>query len=176
MKGREGYFNIDPILRPKARSSIIAPGAKVDQQGGAVLSDYVNLPMDGLSILTLVSKWMGTINEWREHLAEASERGYNMIHWTPLQERGESSSPYSIRNQMVYEPAMFESKADLGKDGGKTKMEEVLKMAKEEYGLLNLTDVVLNHTANDSPWLRDHPEAGSCLPLFVEISVPNPHL
>lgn len=118
--------------------------------------------MDGLSILTLVSKWMGPISSWREHFAETSARGYNMIHWTPLQERGESDSPYSIRNQLVYEPSMFSGgKADLGSDGGQAKLEEILKVAREEYGLLNLTDVVLNHTANDSPWLVDHPEAGT---------------
>ena len=28
--------------------------------------------------------------------------------------------------------------------------EEDLRIAKEEYGLLNLTDLVLNHTAGDS--------------------------
>ena len=43
------------------------------------------------------------------------------------------------------------------------KIEEMLKVARDEYGLLSLTDVVLNHTANDSPWLLDHPEAGEWL-------------
>ena len=162
VKGREGYFNIDPILRTKARSPIIGSNAAVSPNGGAILSNYVDLPLDGLSILTLVSKWMGPLTEWREYLAEASERGYNMIHWTPLQERGESNSPYSIRNQLIYEPSMFIKKTDLGKDGGKAKLEEMLQIAREEFGLLSLTDVVLNHTANDSPWLADHPEAGRC--------------
>ena len=84
-----------------------------------------------------------------------------MLHWTPLQERGESDSPYSIRDQMSYEPSMFTGGAkELGDDGGRAKLEELLKIAREEYGLLSLTDVVLNHTANDSPWLVDHPEAG----------------
>lgn len=160
VKGREGYFNIDPILRTKARSPIVDSSSHVSGQGGAVLSDYVNLPIDGLSILTLVSKWMGPLSNWKKYLAESSARGYNMIHWTPLQERGESDSPYSIRNQLVYEPSMFGSKGDLGEDGGRVKMEEMLRLAREEYGLLALTDVVLNHTANDTPWLVDHPEAG----------------
>lgn len=168
VKGREGYFNIDPILRTKARSPIIGANATVAEKGGAVLSDYVDLPLDGLSILTLVSKWMGPLSEWREYLAEASERGYNMIHWTPLQERGESNSPYSIRNQLAYDPGLFAKKSDLDKDGGKTKLEEMLQIAREEYGLLSLTDVVLNHTANDSVWLADHPEAGT-RSLFVEM-------
>ena len=114
---------------------------------------------------------MGKTSEWRDYLAEASERGYNMIHWTPLQERGESDSPYSIRNQLVYEPSMFDSGKAVSKDGGKAAMEETLKIAREEYGLLALTDVVLNHTANDSPWLQDHPEAGEQLLLCRSCSL-----
>ncbi|EMD39051.1 glycoside hydrolase family 13 protein [Gelatoporia subvermispora B] len=161
VKGREGYFNIDPILRVKARAPILSKDGKALETGGKVGDDYVNLPLDGLSILTLVSKWMGPTTAWRDHLAEASARGYNMIHWTPLQERGESDSPYSIRKQLVYDSSMFPGgKDDLGSDGGKSKLGEMLRIAREEYGLLSLTDVVLNHTANDSPWLIDHPEAG----------------
>ncbi|KAI0352373.1 glycoside hydrolase family 13 protein [Trametes cingulata] len=160
VKGREGYFNIDPILKTKARTPILSEG-KVAPDGSSVKADYVNIPLDGLSILTLVSKWMGPVTSWRDYFAETSARGYNMIHWTPLQERGESDSPYSIRNQLVYEPSMFPGgKKDIGSDGGKAKVEEMLKIAREEYGLLSLTDVVLNHTANDSPWLVEHPEAG----------------
>ena len=123
--------------------------------------------MDGLNILTYVNKWMGPVSNWREFFAEASERGYNMIHYPPLQERGESNSPYSIRDQLAYDPSMFESKEDL-KDGGRAKMEEILRIAREEYGILSLTDVVLNHTANDTPWLAEHPEAGMCIVICRE--------
>ncbi len=162
VKGREGYFNIDPILRAKARSPILSSNGTIATDGSSIKSEYVNLPLDGLSILTLVSKWMGPISAWRDYFEETSARGYNMIHWTPLQERGESDSPYSIRNQLVYEPSMLPGK-NVGSDGGQTQLEEVLKIAREEYGLLSLTDVVLNHTANDSPWLVDHPEAGKAM-------------
>ena len=164
VKGREGYFNIDPILRTKARSPILSSDLKplLPSSGGALIqSGSVNLPLDGLSILTVVSKWMGPLSGWRDYFAEASDRGYTMLHWTPLQERGKSDSPYSIRDQMKYDPAMFESEPVL--DGGRARIEEVLKIARDEYGLLGLTDVVLNHTANDSPWLLDHPEAGECI-------------
>lgn len=101
---------------------------------------------------------MGTMDHWRDHFAEAKERGYTMLHYTPLQERGESNSPYSIRDQMKYDPTLFVKSPDNG--SGKERVVEVLKLAREEYGLLSLTDVVLNHTANNSPWLVDHPEAG----------------
>lgn len=83
-----------------------------------------------------------------------------MLHWTPLQERGESNSPYSIKDQLRYEPSMFDDPRSAEEDGGIAKMEEVLTLARDQYGLLHLTDVVLNHTANNSPWLEEHPEAG----------------
>ncbi|KAF8638941.1 hypothetical protein AX16_010415 [Volvariella volvacea WC 439] len=160
VKGREGYFNIDPILRTKSRSPILSAEAKPlpPSHGGVVGSDYIYLPLDGLSILTAVSKWMGDTSVWRQHFQEAQERGYTMIHYPPLQERGQSDSPYSIRNQMRYDPSMFPEK--LSDDAANRHVEEILEIARVEYGLLSLTDVVLNHTANDSPWLADHPEAG----------------
>ncbi|KAH8832592.1 glycoside hydrolase family 13 protein [Flagelloscypha sp. PMI_526] len=160
IKGREGYFNIDPVLRTKARTPVLSESLQPlpASKGGAIKSETVNLPLDGLSILTVVSKWMGPIAEWRQHFNEARERGYTMLHYTPLQERGVSDSPYSIRDQNVYDPSLFGHKGDA--DEGRSAVEDILKVARDEYGLLSLTDVVLNHTANDSPWLRDHPEAG----------------
>ena len=116
--------------------------------------------LDGLTILTLVSKWMGPISDWQPHFAEARERGYNMIHYTPLQQRGESLSPYSIADQMAFDSGLFEASWKGGKDEGTTRVLKVLQQAREEHGLLSLTDVVLNHTANNSKWLEHHPEAG----------------
>ncbi|KAJ7077886.1 glycoside hydrolase family 13 protein [Mycena belliarum] len=157
VKGREGYFNIDPILRTKSRSPVLDRGKPTSN--GRLGTELINLPLDGLSILTIVSKWMGATPEWAAFFSEAKDRGYTMLHYTPLQERGHSDSPYSIRNQLKYDEAMF-AKGGRNSDGGKVQIEQVLKVARDEYGLLSLTDVVLNHTADDSPWLVDHPEAG----------------
>ncbi len=161
VKGREGYFNIDPVLRTQARSDILSSDlAPLPSGVGAkVQKEKVNLPLDGLSILTVVSKWMGPLAEWKDHFAEAQQRGYTMLHYTPLQERGESDSPYSIRDQKKYDPSLFNG--ERAADGGKAEIKEILDIARDEYGLLSLTDVVLNHTANDSPWLVEHPEAGT---------------
>lgn len=67
---------------------------------------------------------------------------------------------------------MFPDK-NVGQDGGVERLEKVLTLAREEYGLLSLTDVVLNHTANDSPWLMDHPEAGE---LSITMYAPKPSI
>lgn len=161
--GRSGYFNIDPILKTKARTPILDENLRVlpPSDGGSIKDELVNLPLDGLSVLTVVSKWMGSLENWTKHFAEAKDRGYTMLHYTPLQERGESNSPYSIRNQMKYDSSLFET--SLSDKEERKRMNSILKIAREEYGLLGLTDVILNHTANDSPWLTEHPEAGECV-------------
>ncbi|KAI0057454.1 glycoside hydrolase family 13 protein [Artomyces pyxidatus] len=160
--GRQGYINIDPILRTKARAPILSPDLQplLPSNGGAAIKDeIVQLPLSGISLLSTVSKWMGPVSKWPEFFGEARDRGYNMLHWTPLQERGQSDSPYSIKDQLAYEPSMFDDVKDR-EDGGVAKMEDILRVARDEYGLLSLTDVVLNHTADNSPWLAEHPEAG----------------
>jgi glycogen debranching enzyme len=164
--GREGYFNIDPLLRIKARTPILGSDSQhlLPTDGGAAVKDeIINLPLSGVSLLSTVSKWMGPVSKWQDFFAEASDRGYNMLHWTPLQERGDSNSPYSIKDQLRYEPSMFDDPQSVEDDGGVAKMEEVLDLARDRYGLLHLTDVVLNHTANNSPWLEEHPEAGQSI-------------
>ena len=175
VKGREGYFNVDPILLVKPRIPILSPDLTINPNRD-LASECVNLPLDGIAMITLVSKWMGPVSGWRSHFQEAKDRGYNLIHWTPIQERGESDSPYSIRNQLAYDPSMFDDKSDFEKDGGVSKIEELIQIAREEYGLLSLTDVVLNHTSNDCPWLSEHPEAGSHIPSSADVMVADDRL
>ncbi|KAL7419064.1 bifunctional 4-alpha-glucanotransferase/amylo-alpha-1,6-glucosidase [Cryptotrichosporon argae] len=161
--GRKGYFNVDPIITLPARTPF-APftqtpiGPLHDGASGAILDKTAALTLDGLAILSVIAKWQGKIDEWGAHYAEASRRGYNMIHYTPLQPRGSSGSPYSIKDQLAYDPTLLtDAKAA---DGGVEQIESTVKAAREKFGLGGVTDVVLNHTAYDSPWLEEHPEAG----------------
>ncbi|KIW72620.1 glycogen debranching enzyme [Phialophora macrospora] len=111
------------------------------------------LPLDALGIFSVVSKFMGKYPEdWDKHLRGISERGYNMVHFTPLQTRGESNSPYSLYDQLAFDPVLF--------PGGEDDIAKMIKSMEEEHKLLGLTDVVFNHTANNSKWLEEHPEAG----------------
>ena len=111
------------------------------------------LPLNSLSIFSLISKFMGEYpTQWDKHLNGIAERGYNMVHFTPLNLRGDSNSPYSIADQLSFDPAFFPN--------GEKDVAELVKKMESQYGLLSLTDVVWNHTANNSEWLQDHPEAG----------------
>ncbi|CAN6674729.1 glycogen debranching enzyme [Trichomonascus vanleenenianus] len=110
------------------------------------------LPLNSLQIETVVSKWMGPVDSWDEQLAAIKYKGYNMVHFTPLQHRGHSDSPYSIYDQLTWDPKCFPR-------GEKDVMALVETMEKKHH-LLALTDIVFNHTSDDSQWLRDHPEVG----------------
>ncbi|GAA6033773.1 hypothetical protein JCM8097_004427 [Rhodosporidiobolus ruineniae] len=164
VKSAPGYFVVDPILRLPARSRILDSATHAPLplgQGGVVdPKKEVALPLDGLVIQTVIAKWMGTLEEWAPHLDTMRDRGYNMIHYTPLQQRGESNSPYSIFDQLEYSDDLFPA-ALKGKTAEKEReMRSMLARVKKEWGMLGMIDVVLNHTANNSKWLEQHPEAG----------------
>ncbi|KAI5287790.1 hypothetical protein KEM54_005735 [Ascosphaera aggregata] len=112
-----------------------------------------DLPLNSLSIISTISKFMGSYpNDWKRHLRGMSLRGYNMVHFTPLMKRGDSNSPYSIYDQFVFDDVIFPK--------GEKDIRKMMRSMEKEYGLLGLTDVVWNHTAHNSKWLEEHPEAG----------------
>ncbi|GAA5992110.1 hypothetical protein JCM11641_003527, partial [Rhodosporidiobolus odoratus] len=158
-----GYFIVDPLVVLPKRSSILDPTTHSVLplgKGGVVQKDSANLELDGLVIQTVIAKWMGNLDEWDAHLEGISQRGYNMIHYTPLQTRGESDSPYSIFDQNEYADDLFPEELKGETKGKEEGMRRKLKEIKERFGMAGMIDVVLNHTANNSKWLEEHPEAG----------------
>lgn len=111
------------------------------------------LPLNSLSIISCLSKFLGSFpTDWRKHLHGISERGYTMVHFTPLLMRGDSNSPYSIYDQHTFDTAVFPN--------GERDVQTLVQEMEDDHGLLSLTDIVWNHTANNSKWLESHPEAG----------------
>lgn len=109
------------------------------------------LPLNSIALESVVSKWLGPRSDWDGIFEEIKKKGYNMIHFTPLQERGHSNSPYSIYDQLTYDPSLFKDTEDVL---------QLTKKLQKDKGLLSITDIVFNHTADNSQWLRDHPDAG----------------
>ncbi|POR38098.1 Glycogen debranching enzyme [Tolypocladium paradoxum] len=111
------------------------------------------LPLPALSLFSIIGKFMGKYpTDWEKHLRGISDRGYNMVHFTPLQVRGESNSPFSLYDQLAWDPGCF--------PGGEADVKHMVDNLEQNHSLLSLTDIVLNHTANNSKWLEEHPEAG----------------
>ncbi|KAI0177104.1 glycogen debranching enzyme [Pestalotiopsis sp. NC0098] len=111
------------------------------------------LPLPALSLFSVISKFMGKYpTDWERHLRGISDRGYNMIHFTPLQVRGASNSPYSLYDQLGWDPDCFPN--------GEPDVQKMVTSLEKSHGLLSLTDIVLNHTADNTKWLEEHPDAG----------------
>ncbi|XP_054622579.1 glycogen debranching enzyme isoform X2 [Dunckerocampus dactyliophorus] len=144
-KSGGGYIVINPVLHVGADNHV--------------------LPLDCITIQTYLSKCLGHLDGWPQIIKVAKESGYNMIHFTPLQTLGDSRSCYSLADQLTFSPEFSPegqnySWADVG---------AIVEKLKTEWNMLCITDVVYNHTAANSMWIRDHPECGYNL-------VNSPHL
>lgn len=111
------------------------------------------MPIESIIVFSVLSKFMGRYpTDWDNHLRGISQRGYNMVHFTPLMIRGASNSPYSIYDQHQFDTGAFPN--------GEKDVAHLVKKMHEEFNMLAMTDVVWNHTAHNSKWLEEHPEVG----------------
>ncbi|XP_026190855.1 glycogen debranching enzyme [Cyclospora cayetanensis] len=142
---------------------------------------------EALSVQTVLSRSLGGIKRWWRMFQHTKDMGYNMVHFTPLQTTGESGSCYSLAKQLEIDAFFFREEEDASEAAsqgvsskGTAKVSAASKgtalpkdeaeglqtlalavtMLEKELGILSATDLVLNHTANNSEWLVDHPEAG----------------
>eukprot|EP00922_Rhytidocystis_sp_ex-Travisia-forbesii_P065765 GHVS01097680.1.p1 GENE.GHVS01097680.1~~GHVS01097680.1.p1 ORF type:complete len:1836 (-),score=266.89 GHVS01097680.1:358-5865(-) len=130
-----------------------------------------------LNVQTVLSRSLGPIKRWKRMMTSPAHLGYNMLHFTPVQTPGESGSCYSIANQheiaasfFLDSPPATLAKSEGGVQGPPTcalseeartdELQAAVAMLEGELGLLSSTDLVLNHTASNSCWIRTHPECG----------------
>lgn len=132
----QGYFLVDPTL-------------SVGDQGK-------QFTLDCLQCQSVISKCLGPFDEWEGRLYVAKATGYNLIHFTPIQALGTSNSAYSIKDQLKLNPAYNRD----GQNYDFFHVEGLIKKMNKEWEVLSLTDLVYNHSADNSPWLEEHPECG----------------
>ena len=85
----------------------------------------------------------------------AKECGYNMIHFTPVHVIGQSNSAYSLSDQQSLDPRY---------EATWQQVNELVSLMKNDWNMLSICDIVLNHTANESKWISEHPECSyNCL-------------
>ncbi|XP_055915816.1 glycogen debranching enzyme isoform X2 [Eupeodes corollae] len=110
------------------------------------------IPLDSVRCQTVLSKCLGQIDTWEAKLRVAKESGYNVVHFTPIQELGLSHSAYSLRDQLKVN-SHFGPKGKVSFED----VDKVIKKLRHEWGIASICDIVLNHTANESNWLADYP-------------------
>lgn len=140
-QGRQGSLNI-----------LIEPNIRVGPNGAQKI-----IPLDSIRCQTVMSKCLGPLSTWDSKLRVTKESGYNLIHFTPIQELGGSRSGYSLKDQLKVNP-------EFGKNVTYNDVEKIITKCRQEWGIASICDIVLNHTANESEWIREHPDAAySCL-------------
>lgn len=146
-------------LRPRRRSSVT--DLQLEQRKSETFYFIVEtsfrlngnaVPASSLAVQTVLSKLMGPFDTWEPKLKAIADKGYNMIHFVPLQKRGHSDSPFSIYDQLAWDDACFPN--------GEDDVAKLVHDLESKHRILSLSDIVLNHTADNSQWLREHPEVG----------------
>ncbi|KAJ3011190.1 hypothetical protein HKX48_006975 [Thoreauomyces humboldtii] len=166
----KGTFVVDPRLllaAPKTTGSERKSDADAHERALADMetmhhsqttSGKTLLPLNGVSMLTVIPKWMPTLSSWPQYFAAFSKTGYNMVHFAPLNARGISNSPYSIFDQLALSDDLFD--ATISESEKEKELKSCLDKIRIENRILSATDIVWNHTACNSSWLLEHPEAG----------------
>ncbi|XP_061377922.1 glycogen debranching enzyme [Danaus plexippus] len=141
-----------------------SPESRVGPQGSgwfhvapSLSAGGVQVPLDGVMCQTVLAKSLGPLPRWMKTLRVAHEAGFNMIHFTPVQELGASNSSYSLANQLKLNPRFNDINS--GRDATFADVENIIAKMRNDWKMLSICDVVLNHTANESEWLTSHPEA-----------------
>jgi glycogen debranching enzyme len=120
-----------------------------------------------LSIITVLSRCMGSIEQfWDPMFNNIAQLKYNAVHFAPIQKYGYSMSHYSIADQLTIDDYFFKGSnhpkdepVKLSRDERISILKRNMDELKNEHGLLSIMDIVLNHTAGNSEWLLEHPEA-----------------
>ncbi|VVC95830.1 unnamed protein product, partial [Leptidea sinapis] len=114
-------------------------------------------PLDALVCQTVLAKCLGPLPRWRSVLEVAHRTGYNLLHFTPLQVLGASDSSYSIADQLKLDPRYDDPVT--GREATFADVQNLITTMHEEWQMMAICDVVLNHTANETAWLRTHRDA-----------------
>lgn len=114
-------------------------------------------PASSLSIQTNYSRCIGRVQDWVTNLKPISDLGYNMIHFPPFQELG-NSSQYSIKDQLSISHELFDENFPAEKRWDAFK--ESVSNIEKQLNIVIMADIVMNHTSPNSEWIKEHPECG----------------
>ena len=96
----------------------------------------------------------GRFTDWSPHLVRAAEMEFDWIFVNPIQRPGRSGSIYSIADYFDFHPRLIDPTT-----GARPEAQvHAALAAAHDLGLRAMTDLVVNHSAIDSPLTIEHPE------------------
>ena len=107
----------------------------------------------GPRIYNLFPLLCGPASSWPPHLARAAAMGFDWVYLNPVQYPGFSGSLYAVKDHFGLHPLIA------GDDPRPPA--QILGAVVEEasrHGLRVMMDLVINHTAKDSPLIAEHPD------------------
>ena len=117
------------------------------------------IKLNDIQLQTVLSKSLGKIEEFDQYFEEASKLKYNFIHFTPIQELGDSQSLYCHKDNNIINNCFF-SNENLSEEEKLQSFTESLEKARSKYKLGSVIDIVLNHVSYDNEWVKKNPECG----------------
>ncbi|KAF8819868.1 hypothetical protein IE077_003874, partial [Cardiosporidium cionae] len=179
-----GIFSHQGVDREAERRSLSPNRTRTIRRGAInvviveaklMINKTIKLPIEAICMQTVMSVCLGDFSQWKTNLELVNYTNYNVLHFTPLQTAGESGSCYSLANQNEIssyftgnptQPTLSKpTSADLlsQENFEHPKLIELLDWLESEFHILSTTDIVLNHTASNSPWLSLYPNSGYTL-------------
>ena len=107
---------------------------------------------EGPRIFNLFPLLAGPMPLWGQHVERARAMGFNWIFINPIQQSGSSRSIYSIKDYWAVDKRMLDPAAGAPADQLRGMIATV-----RGAGMSLMTDLVINHTAFDSPLVSEHP-------------------
>ena len=107
----------------------------------------------GPRIYNLFPLLAGPLPEWTPHLERVQRLGFNWVFINSFHFSGYSGSLYSIKDYYAIDPRLLDPAAG----PPLTQLEQMIQTAKR-LGLKLIMDLVINHTAFDSPLVKAHPD------------------
>jgi starch synthase (maltosyl-transferring) len=122
----------------------------------------------GIRAYNLYPKLVGSMDTWIEHFDRIQAMNFDWIYINPINYPGFSGSDYAIKNYYYYHPLYVTGKFDFENpeahvEKGNMLLKKVCKEANKR-GMKIMMDLVINHTAFDSPLCKEHPDWYECGP------------
>ncbi|MBB4265279.1 alpha-amylase family glycosyl hydrolase [Roseospira visakhapatnamensis] len=94
----------------------------------------------------------GPVSRWTGHLSHIAAMGFDWVYVNPFHYPGFSGSLYAVKAYDRLHPLLDEGSGRSVDDQLRSFLE-----AARAHGLKVMLDLVINHTAKDSPWVTEHP-------------------